>query len=433
MKPLQTIITAFLLLGLLSGASLATTNVATALVIAPQAKPEFQHLKWKNKTIKIAVSNSLTRFSSNIKSDSDVLGAIRRSLQAWSNVADVDLQFEISDRQSVSPSGPAGDGVSLITIAQTAENILFFSKDADSASAKTRIFFNRKGVITEADIVLNPYEQFSTDGTYGTFDLESTLTHEIGHLLGLHHSAVLGATMAESFAKNGTMGLTDFGPRTLAESDIAAIRELYGARAANAENCCGTISGRLTTLAGRPGKGLQVWAEEMSSGRVGAQADTALDGTFRIGGVAPGEYLLYWKTKDPSLASSMGEIGNVTVDLGENKAFNEKIVPRSAEINLQYLGVNGQLADYGITLNSGRSYLINLGGKNLDPKSVKISFATQRITSQMPITPVAFGEGVSGINFLITIDPDITPGQYSIFASDENGAGAALVGALNIE
>ena len=122
-------------------------------------------------------------------------------------------------------------------------------------------------MITEADIVLNPFQQFSTDGTFGTFDLESTLTHEIGHLLGLHHSSVLGATMAESFAKNGTMGFIDFGPRTLGASDIAVLRDMYGPRPEDT-NCCGVISGKLSISAGKPAKGILVWAEEIGSGRV---------------------------------------------------------------------------------------------------------------------------------------------------------------------
>ena len=90
----------------------------------------------ESKTVRIAISSSLTRPSSNIKSDSDVLGAVRRSLQAWSDVADIDLQTEFSDRQSVSPAGPAGDGVSLITIAQTPENVLFFANDSDFGIGK---------------------------------------------------------------------------------------------------------------------------------------------------------------------------------------------------------------------------------------------------------------------------------------------------------
>ena len=175
-------------------------------------RAKIQRLRWKGRTIKIDVSSSLTRPNTNIKYGSDVAGAIQRSIQAWQSAADIQISTEPSDKQSVSPAGLAGDTVSLITIAQTPENVLFFSKDSDSASAKTRIFFNRGGYITEADIVLNPFQQFSTDGTFGTFDLESTLTHEIGHLLGLRHSGVFGATMAESFARMGTFGIADFGP-----------------------------------------------------------------------------------------------------------------------------------------------------------------------------------------------------------------------------
>src|SRR5438067_2380544 len=202
------------------------TALATEMSSAP-INVETQRFRWKNTTIRVAVSTSLMKPNSNIKTDSLVDEAIRRSLDAWQSVADIEFQRDDSDLQSVSPSGN-GDGVSLITIAQTPENLMFFLKDAESASAKTRIFYNTKGFITEADIVLNPYQQFSTDGTFGTYDLESTLTHEIGHLLGLRHSNVLGATMLDNFGKIGVFGIPNFSPRSLSESDISTIRELYG-------------------------------------------------------------------------------------------------------------------------------------------------------------------------------------------------------------
>src|SRR5215204_2155595 len=187
-------------------------------------------LRWKAGVIRIAISTSLIHESSNIKRDSDVVGAIKRSIEAWSSVANIEFQQTNSDRQSASPAGAAGDAVSLITIAQTPENVLLFAKDPENAAATTRVFYNKRGAITEADIVLNPYQQFSTDGTLGTFDLESTLTHEIGHLLGLSHSDVLGATMHANYAKNGVFGLPRFTSRSLGATDIASVRALYGVR-----------------------------------------------------------------------------------------------------------------------------------------------------------------------------------------------------------
>src|SRR5207247_1426187 len=137
-------------------AAVSGSAFASTFASAP-GRAEFQHLRWKGRTIKIDVSSSLTRPNTNIKYGSDVVGAIQRSIQAWQAAADIQVLDEPSEKQSVSPSGVAGDGVSLVTIAQTPENVLFFSKDSDSASAKTRIFFNRSGYITEADIVLNPF------------------------------------------------------------------------------------------------------------------------------------------------------------------------------------------------------------------------------------------------------------------------------------
>jgi hypothetical protein len=394
-------------------------------------RTEFQRLRWKGQPIRIAVSNSLTRPGPNIKSDSDVLGALRHSVQAWSDVADIEIQAEISDKQSVSPAGVAGDGVSLITIAQTPDNVLFFANDAESVSAKTRIFYNRKGFITEADIVLNPFQQFSTDGTYGTFDLESTLTHEIGHLLGLRHSAVMGSTMADSFARNGTRGIVDFSPRTLAESDIASIRDLYGAKAGN-EECCASISGKLTVSAARTMPVLRIWAEESGTGRVVAQTETAADGTYRLGGLLAGDYSIYWKGQEAPTQNSVGLLGEVNLGTTENKIFNAKPNIRATDLSVQYLGLNGRLADFSVPVAGGRSYTLNVGGKDLGIAAIEFN---SPFISALSLPPVSqeFGDGIQGLTYFIEIDREIPAGQYTINLTDDKGQKTCMIGGLSVE
>ena len=85
-------------------------------------------------------------------------------------------------------------------------------------------------------------------------------------------------------------------------------------------------------------------------------------------------------------------------------------------------------------LSAGRTSVINLGGKNLDDPSVKISFSSPLI-KVLPIPAAAqeFGEGVSGVSFMVTVDPDITPGDYSIFVNGKNGLISCLIGALSVE
>lgn len=408
-------------------------NAFASVLTAAPGKPEPQRLRWKGRTIKIAISSSLTQPNSNIKTDSDVMGAIRRSLEAWQSVADIDLLLETSDKQSVSQSGPYGDGVSLITIAQSPENVLLFSKNPLAESAKTRVFYNRKGFVTEADIVLNPFQQFSTDGTFGTFDLESTLTHEIGHLLGLRHSGVLGATMSDSFSRNGMFGSEDIGLRTLSVSDVAAVRELYGA-AGDDEICCGTITGKLFPASGRTSKNIRVWAEESETGRVAAQTEAGNDGSFRLGGMPGGTYSLFWQKRENAVSSSVGTLGSIKVEKGETETINERIVVRRSEIVLNYTGLNSQLADSAITVSAGREYVIYLGGRNLDPRSINIGFSSPFFKiSQFSIAEQDFGEDISVLSFVVKVDADALPGVYSIFATGEDGAITALIGAINVK
>ena len=118
MKLLRSIIATVLL-------SACTFSAFGSTVAGVAGKSEPQRFRWRERTIKIVVSTSLTKSNSNIKDDSDVVGAIRRSLQAWQDDANIEFQVETSDKQSVSPSGVSGDGVSLITIAATPENIVY--------------------------------------------------------------------------------------------------------------------------------------------------------------------------------------------------------------------------------------------------------------------------------------------------------------------
>jgi len=289
-------------------------------------------LRWKSGKIQVALSASLLKQTSNLKSDSDILGALQRSLASWEQAANIDFEDSVSETQNVSPSGLSGDGISLITIAQTPENLLLFAKNPEDVAATTRVFFDRMGNITEADIVLNPYQQFSTDGTFGSFDLESTLTHEIGHLLGLEHSAVLGSTMFDNYGKNGVYGLENFVSRTLAEMDISSIRARYGAPAKN-NKCCGAISGKLLAANGKVSIGSEVWAEHGKTGKVHAETSTNDDGEFEFRGLQPGIYKLFARESRTATKSfPVNELGEVAVTNGHTatltKSFGGKPIER---------------------------------------------------------------------------------------------------------
>ncbi len=396
---------------------------------------ETMRLHWRTNVIPIAFSTSLIKQNPYLTPDSDVSGAIRRSLETWENASNVKFQVTWTDKQTISPSGKSGDGVSLITIAATPENILLFGNDAEEVSARTRIFFNHKGFITEADIVINPYEQFSTDGSTGTFDLEATLTHEIGHLLGLEHSSVTGATMHEHQGKNGVYNLSGFSPRTLAEDDLSGIRALYGARVTDNE-CCGAISGKLTLANGKAAKHFQVWAEDAESGQVVAGMVSNADGDFRIEGLHSGRYKVY--TQDYGQHSektfSVESLGEVEVTKDRTQNIARKLKNARKNFDVQYVGFNGQVSELAVPLNGGKSYIIYVGGKNLDSNNITVGFNSPYLS----VTPKSminhnYGADVSVISFEVNVDERIPFGEYSFFLKNKDQESQFSVGSLTVE
>lgn len=393
-------------------------------------QPETEALRWKRSVIRISVSSSLVQPSTNIKVNSDVLGALSRSLEAWSNAAGIEFRLEVSDRQNVTPHGQKGDGVSLITIAQSPENVLFFARDPMSEAARTRVFYDKRGFITEADIVLNPFHQFSTDGTYGTFDLETTFAHEVGHLLGLKHSAVIGSLMSDKVARNAVLRDRESIAPLLSESDVAAIRTLYGN--GDDERCCRTISGKLVLQSGKAARQTVVWAEDSETGQIVGQTETSADGVYRIGGLISGEYSLYWQRRGVSESAS-GEIARANVGKNHILLPLQKLPARRADVLLTHIGVGMQLGESAVEVWAGGRYLIVLGGKNLVVDSVSLEFSSPYLRIEdNSLRSEDFGDQLDVIGFELEVDDETPAGNYSIFARDREGRRGVLIGAISV-
>lgn len=396
------------------------------LTLSAQAQPG--PAKWRSSKISLSVSTSLAS-APNIQGN--VSETLQKSLAVWQQAGDLSINIDASESQSVSEKGVRGDGVSLLSAASTAENLKLFPQLADSPAAVTRVFSDVRGNIVEADIVLNPYARFSTDGTYGTFDLQDTLTHEIGHLLGLRHSPIWGSIMYEK-------GATSFGPgsyagstNVLPEVDGAAIRALYGPPV-DEFACCGSVSGRIS---GVPlvSKGIDtiVWLEDGETGRLMAAAVPSRDGSYRIAGVKEGKYRLLVRSADGAGRIASNEAA-IAVELGEAVKSNLALEYGERPFNADLIGTTPQLGRQVARLQPGRPHRLFLGGSG-DPSQILRVYRSGDATrvSEPGFSTSSHSESVKMIGFDLS-SADSAPGTYTLVIEYANGAKDFLVGALSL-
>jgi len=398
-------------------------------------------IHWPRKTIEVALSNSLLSPGSNIKPDSDVVGAVRRAFARWSNLSNISFVVTWSNATSISPAD-AGDGISLVTIADTPENEAF---NSDTTTGRTRVFFDPEtGNIAEADISINPHPraedgtqlQFSTDGTPGTYDLEATFTHEIGHLLGLDHSAVLSSTMQGRQAYNGTFGLPALTERTLSEDDRQKVRSLYGPKVR-----LGRIEGKLADnrIAGTltPLNGVNVWAENVANGRVIASDVTAEDGSYKLESLAPGQYRVIVSAGSDAQKFRSFELSNqVVVKADAATPLNSNLVSQQPSVlNPRMIGLNAELSTVALPLAPGKRVKIYLGGEGVDQvpgTSISVnspyftvdpgSLAREQIAAPFPVVSIE-----------LQVAANAPFGDYTLRLQSNSGETAFVPGAITID
>jgi hypothetical protein len=94
-----------------------------------------------------------------------------------------------------------------------------------SCLAATLTGYYSGSTIHDADVYTNTKYKFTssreTDGCASEFDIDGIMVHEVGHVIGIGHSNVAGATMYP------TVSACNFNNRTLEADDIAAMTNLY--------------------------------------------------------------------------------------------------------------------------------------------------------------------------------------------------------------
>lgn len=157
--------------------------------------------------------------------DAEALAAIQAGFQAWED-AGCGVSFVYEGRSEGSFGGTA-DG----------ENVVFVLDEGwpdDASLVSTPAITTSGAEIVEADIALNAQSYaWATSGADGRslMDVQSAVTHEVGHLLGLWHSSVEGATLNPAMDGNPEA-------RTLEEDDLEGLCALY-AESAGGEGALG--------------------------------------------------------------------------------------------------------------------------------------------------------------------------------------------------
>ena len=142
------------------------------------------------------------------------------------------------------------------------------------------------GSVFDSDIAFNSSVGWSVSGAAGTNDVRAVALHEIGHMLGLCHSAIRDAVMWPFLPEDVLSA------RVPASDDVAWVSRFYPSEPA-ASAAFGRIAGKVTNGAnGLPILGAHVYAVDPATQASVVGGYTRDDGTYELPGLTPGSWLV---------------------------------------------------------------------------------------------------------------------------------------------